>query len=111
VHLLDQVRDFYMKVLGLQQGSRPPFQFAGYWLYAGNEAVLHLAAAREGQEFDTRLASIDHVALACKDYEGTCQHLESLGIQYRSMQVPVLEHRQIFFRDPLGNGIELNFSG
>lgn len=107
--LLDQVRDFYSATLGLQEGPRPPFKFAGYWLYAGAHPVLHLTAAKESQACDGRNASIDHIAFACFDYEASCQKLTSLGIKYRINTVPGLDQTQIFFRDPLGNGIELNF--
>jgi catechol-2,3-dioxygenase len=108
--LLEPVRDFYMEVLGLVNGERPPFRFAGYWLYAGSHPVLHLMAAKEGQPVPSEVGSIDHVAFACNDYDATCLHLQQHKIDYRSSTVPGTEQRQIFFHDPLGNGIELNFT-
>ena len=96
MHLLDSVRDFYSVALGLHEGPRPPFKFAGYWLYAGTHPVLHLTAARENQACDSRSASIDHIAFACHDYEATCQTLKSLGIDYRTNTVPGLEQTQVF---------------
>lgn len=110
VDLLDQLRDFYIHVVGLVEGERPPFRFAGHWLYAGGHPVLHMMAAREGQEVSKEVGSIDHVAFACSDYDGTCRHLHDLGIAFRTNTVPGTTHRQIFFRDPVGNGVELNFS-
>lgn len=41
--LLDTLRDFYIDVVGLRLGARPPFRSHGYWLYAGAQAVLHLS--------------------------------------------------------------------
>jgi catechol 2,3-dioxygenase-like lactoylglutathione lyase family enzyme len=46
--LLEKLRDFYRDVVGLEVGFRPPFQSAGYWLYAGDQAVLHLSASAAG---------------------------------------------------------------
>lgn len=109
VALLEPVRDFYIHIVGLAEGKRPPFRFAGYWLYAGEHPVLHMMAAKEGQEPSKEIGSIDHVAFACSDYEATCRHLRDKGIAFRTSTVPGTVQQQIFFLDPLGNGIELNF--
>jgi catechol 2,3-dioxygenase-like lactoylglutathione lyase family enzyme len=108
--LLDSIRDFYVEVLGLVDGDRPPFRFAGYWLYADGHPVAHLMAAREGQALPGEAGSIDHVAFACSDYEAMCRHLRQRGIEFRTSTVPGTAQRQVFFRDPIGNGIELNFT-
>lgn len=108
--LLDTVRDFYVGVLGLAEGERPPFRFPGYWLYAGAHPVVHLMTAKEGQETSHAIGSIDHVAFACGDYDAVCRHLQQQGIDFRASTVPGTQQRQVFIRDPLGNGIELNFT-
>lgn len=33
--LLDEVREFYCAIFGLEEGFRPAFASQGYWLYAG----------------------------------------------------------------------------
>ncbi|OYU41562.1 MAG: diguanylate cyclase, partial [Burkholderiales bacterium PBB4] len=43
--LLDRIRDFYVDVLGMKAGWRPPFPFPGYWLYLEEHAILHLVEA------------------------------------------------------------------
>jgi catechol 2,3-dioxygenase-like lactoylglutathione lyase family enzyme len=110
VALLEPVRDFYIDVLGLIEGNRPPFRFAGYWLYAGEHPVVHLMAAKEGPSPPGEVGSIDHVAFACSDYEATCRHLQQRRIEFRTNTVPGTQQRQVFIRDPLGNGVELNFT-
>jgi glyoxylase I family protein len=35
--------------------------------------------------------------------------LDALGIAYRSADVPMTRQRQLFLKDPAGNGVELNF--
>lgn len=108
--LLESVRDFYIQVVGLVEGERPLFHFPGYWLYAGEHPVLHMMAVKEGKELSKEIGSIDHVAFACSNYDATCHHLNDKGIAFRTSTVPGTTQQQIFFRDPLGNGIELNFS-
>ena len=34
--LVERLRDFYVDVVGLRVGARPPFDFHGYWLYIGD---------------------------------------------------------------------------
>lgn len=47
---VERLRRFYVDVIGLCEGARPAFRSGshGYWLYAGDSAVLHLAIARSG---------------------------------------------------------------
>ena len=39
---LQETIDFFIGVIGLRVGPRPDFDFPGAWLYAGNQAVIHL---------------------------------------------------------------------
>ncbi|RDU98569.1 VOC family protein [Trinickia dinghuensis] len=109
---LDILRDFYVDVVGLRAGERPPFDNFGYWLYAGERAVLHLSEARP-HERRVPLANgtFDHVAFESFDLAGFEAHLRERGIDFRRAQVPLLDLWQLFFRDPAGNGVELNFAG
>lgn len=108
--LVERLRDFYVDVVGLRVGARPPFDFHGYWLYIGDQAVLHLvddaAAPRVG---DARAGTFDHVAFACRDMPAFERHLQALGVPYRRSVVPGRGQAQIFVCDPAGNGVELNF--
>ena len=40
--LVAKCRTFYIDILGLQEGYRPPFRSSGFWLYAGKAANVHL---------------------------------------------------------------------
>lgn len=106
---LTRIRDFYVEVLGLVEGSRPPFANFGYWLYAGDQPVVHLNAD-EAASAGANRGAIDHVAFVCSDLEGMRSRLDSLGIQYSLSEVPGQGIQQVFFHDPLGNGIELSFA-
>jgi glyoxylase I family protein len=108
--LLDELRDFYIKVVGLELGFRPPFSSFGYWLYAGPQAVLHLSLASASERHERNVpGTFDHVAFACSDMPGFETRLRKLGIAYETDEVPLTGQRQIFFNDPAGNGVELNF--
>lgn len=34
----------YERYVGLKNGDRPPFNFSGAWLYAGDKPILHLVS-------------------------------------------------------------------
>jgi catechol-2,3-dioxygenase len=109
--LLDRLRDFYVDVVGLQPGPRPPFRSFGYWLYAGGEPVLHLSEDSAGE---SRLASggtttFDHAAFRCSALADTEARLAARGIAFERSEVPATGIVQLFFSDPAGNGVELGF--
>jgi len=109
--LLDELKAFYIAAVGLSEGPRPPFASFGYWLYVGEQPVLHLSEARpdEARSPHSR-GTFDHVAFRCAELATMAARLDALGITYRQAEVPQSGTRQLFFRDPAGNGVELNFA-
>jgi catechol-2,3-dioxygenase len=108
--LLDRLREFYCDVVGLTPGPRPAFRSFGYWLYAGERDLLHLSEAAPGEIRATRVATtFDHAAFSCTDPAGMEQRLIERQIKYKVSFVAATGIKQIFFEDPAGNGIELNF--
>lgn len=108
--LMEEVRAFYETIVGLQVGPRPPFQSFGYWLYADGSDVLHLS--EELSEDKRRVGSdltFDHVALESSNWPLHIQALRAAGVHFTEEFVPTIGRRQIFFRDPAGNGVELIF--
>lgn len=112
---LEATRDFYVEVLGLRDGERPPFKFPGYWLYLGEQAVVHLAArdgygdASGAEREDGGTGAIDHVAFEAAGRAEVEARLEARGLPVRHREVPGLGLHQIFVKDPNGVTIELNF--
>jgi catechol-2,3-dioxygenase len=110
--LLEQLRAFYCDVVGLSPGFRPPFGRNGYWLYAGQQPVVHLTeAAPEEPAPVAAVTSFNHMAFSCsgrQDFEG---RLAALGIRYRLVRLAEVNQVQLFCKDPAGNGVELNFAG
>ncbi len=108
--LLDQLRDFYCDVVGLQQGERPLFGNFGYWLYAGGRPILHLAEAGEAENrVPAAKNTFDHVAFSCSGRRDMEALLVALGVPYQTAEVPRTQQVQLFLNDPAGNGVELNF--
>ena len=108
--LLDTLRAFYVDVVGLKVGFRPPFVTFGYWLYAGEQAVLHLGETlRDEAPADDAPTSFDHAAFNCTGRREFETRLAHLGIKYEVAHVPQTNQVQLFFKDPGGNGVELTF--
>ena len=110
--LLDAIRNFYCDVVGLKEGARPPFNFFGYWLYAGNDPILHLVEAHGAEQRGAgEFGTFDHVAFTCHGRREMEAQLLSRGVAFRVAEVPGAGQVQFFLKDPAGNGVELNFSG
>lgn len=110
--LLDELRHFYIVVVGLTPGARPPFKSFGYWLYAGGHDVLHLTESAPGEQRSKNVAStVDHVAFTCTDFDAALARLQQHSVPYTLDEVPLTGGRQVFFNDPAGNGVELSCTG
>ena len=112
---LQQTRDFYVDVLGMDDGDRPDFNFPGNWLYVGEQPVVHLIGMdpkdTEGLDAATLEGSgaIDHVAFNISDPDRLRQHIEQANVPFREQKVPGREIWQMFLTDPNGVTIELNY--
>ncbi|MCU1231363.1 MAG: diguanylate cyclase [Acidobacteria bacterium] len=106
--LIERCRAFYIEVLGLTEGPRPPFRSRGYWLYAGEAPIVHLTIAAD-ERVATNAAPLDHVALACNGLDETLARLEQHAIAHEIDRVPGSDVAQIFLHDPAGVALELNF--
>ena len=107
---LAATKAFFIDVLGLTEGWRPPFPFPGAWLYAGEKDVVHLvqvdqpAAASEG-------SALDHFAFDIEDYEEALTRVRATGLKFFETSVPGSSVKQIFVRELNGVNIELNWKG
>ena len=107
---LSEVKDFYIDVLGFTVGFRPKLRGPGQWLYAGSHAMVHLSedenrTSRKGEDF------LDHIAMRCVGVNEFAKKLNEYSIQYRLAYIPEIDLTQLFFKDPAGVTIELNFMG
>jgi catechol 2,3-dioxygenase-like lactoylglutathione lyase family enzyme len=100
---------FYEEHLGLKSGPRPPFTFPGAWLYAdgGNEAILHIVAGRERRELVRGV--IDHMAFTGRGLAAAVAKLQARGVAYELRKLPAYGTWQLFFHDPNGAKVEIDF--
>jgi glyoxylase I family protein len=106
---IESLARFYSEALGLTVGERPPFRSTGRWLYAAGQPLLHLTAFDGKGAAPEHTGRFSHIALKCKDFTEAVGRLDACGVHYEVEEVPLLGQRQIFFTDPAGVGVELNF--
>ena len=104
---LDATIDFYRDYLGLETGERPPLKFPGAWLYAGKVAVLHIIAGKTLPE--PREGVIDHIAFSATGLRATVKKLIQGNIDYSLRQARPVDPWQLFFFDPSGAKVELDY--
>lgn len=100
---------FYSDLLGLHAGDRPPFSFPGAWLYAegSGDPILHVIGARERK--DLVKGVIDHMAFTAHGLQGVVGKLKARGLAYDLRRLPAYGTWQLFFMDPNGAKVELDF--
>jgi len=105
---LDATKAFYIDILGLKEGYRPPLGFPGVWLYVGDQAVLHVIAGRKLPSEPGGV--LDHMAFSATDLSATVKKLESSGIKYDLRKQADSGTWQLFCFDPSGAKVELDFA-
>jgi len=111
---LERTKAFYVEVLGLEVGYRPPLAFPGYWLYCGGQPTVHLIGPRtdDGQPPE-RVAGptglLDHIAFSCTGLAEMRARLQRSAIRFEERVLPRDRQTQIFLHDPDGVAVELNY--
>lgn len=109
--LMDELKAFYCDVVGLEEGQRPDLGNFGYWLYAGDQCVLHLSQARPDEPRQTHVnATFDHAAFTCTNRPEMEARLKQHNVKFERGEVPTMGITQLFIKDPAGNGVELSFA-
>ena len=104
--------------LDLRDGPEPFPPELVQWLYDENgRAIFHINAREMQQAFDRETpagkttGAIHHVALDCSDHLRFIERLETHSIEYRLNDIPSIQLKQVFFCEPNGVLLELNFRG
>ena len=100
---------FYSDILGLESGRRPPFNFPGAWLYGGGRPILHVVGGRPLP--DDPQGVLDHMAFSANDLRDTIRRLDKRKVKYDLQHLPGSSLWQLFFFDPSGARVELDFRG
>ena len=101
---------FYTNILGFSVGPRPDFKFPGLWLYANDKAILHVMQVDNMPS--PRRGVLDHMAFRGENINALLRKLTSAGLAYRLKPTPApWVQWQVFFEDPNGAVVELDFDG
>lgn len=118
---MEATRDWYVRILGMEEGPHPDFRFPVVWLYLNGTDVLHLSQGGAnvsenrlkylGQESEDTSGSgvIDHVAFKATGLRDMIQRLDAEGVDYTKRRVNPDGNFQLFIKGPDGVKIELNF--
>jgi len=125
---IDATRDWYARVLGMRSGPHPDFGFPVHWMYLGEVDVVHIgpsakaagenqkkylgrtsgkATGKSAQEEGT--GAIDHIAFRATGLRAMMAHLEKEGVPFTRRRANGQALFQVFFYDPNGIKIELNY--
>jgi len=100
--------DFYREFLGLAEGYRPDLGFPGAWLYANGQAVLHVVGGKPRASL--RPGVIDHMAFSATGLQATLDRLAARDVEHVCRQQAGTGLWQVFFHDPNGARVELDFA-
>ena len=98
---------FYRDAMGLVDGPRPQFRFPGAWLYANGTPILHVVGDRARDALVPGV--IDHMAFTASGLRDTLARLTQLGVAYDCRRQAGNGPWQVFFHDPNGARVELDF--
>ncbi len=111
--LMEETKDFYVDVVGLTIGWRPDFDEHGYWLYAGESAIVHLSPSEPDSSVrtdpDGMGNGLDHIGLFAAGLDDMKSTLAKRGIGYRTALVSGGQILQVFLYDPNGVLVELGY--
>jgi catechol 2,3-dioxygenase-like lactoylglutathione lyase family enzyme len=120
---IDATRDWYARVLGMTPGPHPDFGFPVHWMYLGEVDVVHIGPSarmagdiqkqylgRTSQDAGGGTGAIDHIAFRASGLRRMMQHLKAEGVAFRQRRANGQALFQLFFHDPNGIKIELNFA-
>ena len=111
--LMEETKDFYVDVVGLAIGHRPPFDMPGYWLYGGDEAIVHLSPSKPDSPPRTDPEGmgngLDHIGLFAAGLGDFKANLKKRGVEYDQRLVADGKVLQLFIYDPNGVLVEIGF--
>jgi len=99
---------FYGDVLDLVAGERPNFDFPGAWLYAEGRPILHIVGGRAREALKPGV--IDHIAFSARGLAATLARLAAHNVEHICRQQAGSGVWQVFFFDPNGARVELDFA-
>jgi catechol 2,3-dioxygenase-like lactoylglutathione lyase family enzyme len=120
---IDATRDWYARVLGMKPGPHPDFGFPVHWMYLGETDIVHIGPSakqaneiqkkylgRTSQDSGTGTGAIDHIAFRATGLRAMLEHLKNERISFTQRRASGQALFQLFFHDPNGIKVELNYA-
>lgn len=126
----EKTRDWWVDTLGFRSGDHPEFGFPVYWLYIGDQDVVHIGKRNHSDHQNAYLNApdaagdqrngnsgepqntgrIDHLCFNCDGIEEFVERLEKNNVDFSERQAHSQAFHQLFFFEPINAiKIELNF--
>jgi catechol 2,3-dioxygenase-like lactoylglutathione lyase family enzyme len=119
---IDATRDWYARVLGMKPGPHPDFGFPVHWMYLGGVDVVHIGPSakmagaiqkqylgRTSQGTGQGTGALDHIAFRATGLKDMLHHLRAERVAFTQRRANGQALFQLFFHDPNGIKIELNY--
>jgi catechol 2,3-dioxygenase-like lactoylglutathione lyase family enzyme len=120
---IDATRDWYARVLGMTCGPHPDFGFPVHWMYLGEVDVVHIGPSarsageiqkqylgRTSQASGAGTGALDHIAFRASGLSEMLNHLRDERVPFSQRRANGQALFQLFFYDPNGIKIELNYA-
>lgn len=105
---LEELIEWYGRVLHMFPGDRPPFSFPGAWLYRHGQALVHLVEVDKAGT--TENLALEHFAFQATGLVEFLAHLKKEKVTPRVGKLPGFGMVQVNIWDPDGNHIHVDFS-
>ncbi|WP_223276063.1 VOC family protein [Algoriphagus aquimarinus] len=109
---LNSSKEFYQKIVGLEEIEEPFKDGVHAWYDIGGGAALHII---EAPNVPTQISKVNHLCFSMKDMDAFIKTLENTNYPFESwpgekgkVTVRVDGVRQIYIQDPDGMWLEIN---
>ncbi len=109
---LNSSKEFYQKIVGLEEIEEPFKDGVHAWYDIGGGAALHII---EAPNIPTQISKVNHLCFSMKDMDGFIKTLEKTDYPFESwvgekgkVTIRVDGIRQIYIQDPDGMWLEIN---
>lgn len=106
---LTMMENWYIDILGLEKGYRPPFEEIGTWLYGAGHAMVHLVKAAQPPD-RTGNPELEHFSMQATGLSSLLKRLDENNISYYTVRVTEIRIMQVHFHDPEGNHMHIDFA-
>ena len=106
---VEMMENWYIEILELVKGYRPPFDVDGAWLYGAGYPMVHLVEVSEPPDRSEN-PEMEHFAMRAVGLASLLERLQAKGIDYYTVRVPEMRILQVFFSDPEGNNMHIDFA-